>query len=34
MTDTEANKALVKRYFSAIDEGDLTALDEIVATDY
>src|ERR1700682_3090275 len=34
MTDTEANKALVKRYFTAIEEGDLTALDEVVATDY
>jgi predicted ester cyclase len=34
MTDTEANKALVKRYFAAIEEGDLTALDEIVSTDY
>ena len=34
MTDTEANKALVKRYFTAIEAGDLTALDEIVATDY
>ena len=34
MTDTEANKALVKRYFTAIEEGDLTALDEIVAADY
>src|ERR1700730_1863456 len=34
MTDTEANKALVKRYFAAIGEGDLTALDEIVSTDY
>src|SRR4051794_6180729 len=34
MTDTEANKALVKRYFTAIDEGDLTALDKIVSTDY
>ena len=34
MTDTEANKALVNRYFTAIEEGDLTALDEIVSTDY
>jgi steroid delta-isomerase-like uncharacterized protein len=34
MTDTEVNKALVRRYFTAIEEGDLTALDEIVATDY
>jgi steroid delta-isomerase-like uncharacterized protein len=34
MPDTEANKALVKRYFSAIEEGDLTELDEVVSTDY
>lgn len=34
MTDTEANKALVKRYFRAIEDGDLTALDELVAADY
>ena len=34
MTDTKANKALVKRYFTAIEEGDLTALDELVYTDY
>jgi predicted ester cyclase len=34
MTDTEANKALVTRYFRAIAQGDLTALDEIVSTDY
>jgi predicted ester cyclase len=34
MTHTEANKALVKRYFTAIEGGDLTALDEIVATNY
>jgi steroid delta-isomerase-like uncharacterized protein len=34
MTDTEANKALVNRYFTAIEEGDLTALDEVVSTDY
>src|SRR6202140_5910539 len=34
MIDTEANKALVKGYFTAIEEGDLTALDEIVAADY
>src|SRR3954454_16456163 len=34
MTDTEPNKALVKRYFTAIEEGDLTALDEVVSTDY
>jgi steroid delta-isomerase-like uncharacterized protein len=34
MTDTEANKALVKRYFTAIEQGNLTALDEVVSTDY
>jgi predicted ester cyclase len=34
MTDIEANKALINRYFAALEEGDLTALDEIVATDY
>ena len=34
MTDTEANKALVKRYFTAIAEGDLTTLDEVVSTNY
>jgi predicted ester cyclase len=34
MTDTEASKALVKRYFMAIEEGDLTALDEVVSTHY
>jgi predicted ester cyclase len=34
MTDIEANKALIKRYFTALEEGDLAALDEIVATDY
>lgn len=34
MTHTEANKALVTRYFAAIEEDELTALDEIVSTDY
>jgi steroid delta-isomerase-like uncharacterized protein len=34
MTDTEANKALVKRYLAAIEQDDLTALDELVSTDY
>lgn len=34
MTDTDANKAVVKRYFAAIEEGDLTALDEVVSADY
>jgi steroid delta-isomerase-like uncharacterized protein len=34
MTDTEANKALVNRYLTAIEKGDLTALDQVVAADY
>jgi predicted ester cyclase len=34
MTDTETNKALVTRYFTAIAEGDLAALDEIVSAGY
>jgi steroid delta-isomerase-like uncharacterized protein len=34
MSEIEANKALVKRYFKAIDDGHLPALDDIVATDY
>ncbi len=29
-----SQSTLVKRYFTAIEEGDLTALDEIVSTDY
>ena len=34
MTDTEANKALVRKYFTAIEKGDLTTLDEVVIADY
>ena len=34
MSNIELNKTLVKRYFTAIEEGDLPALDEIVAIDY
>lgn len=34
MPDIEANKALVKRYFKAVEEGDLPALDDIAASDY
>ena len=34
MPDTEANKALVKRNLTAIEEGDLTTLDEVVSADY
>src|SRR3954471_8568702 len=31
---TEANKALVRRFYEAIDRGDLAAMDELVAEDY
>jgi steroid delta-isomerase-like uncharacterized protein len=31
---TKENKALVLRFYSAIDEGDIGALDELVAEDY
>jgi steroid delta-isomerase-like uncharacterized protein len=31
---TEANKALVRRFYEAIDRGDLDAMDELVAEDY
>jgi predicted ester cyclase len=34
MSKIEANKALVKGYFRAIDDGDLPAFDVIVATDF
>jgi predicted ester cyclase len=34
MSNIEANKALVKGYFNAIDIGDPSALDDIVAADY
>ena len=30
----DANKALVRRFFAAIESGDLSAFDEIVADDY
>ena len=30
----EQNKALVKRYIEAWNEGDFEALDEVLATDY
>jgi predicted ester cyclase len=33
-TDTEANKMLVKKYFKAIEDGDVSILDEIVAEHY
>jgi len=31
---TEENKALVRRFYEAIDKGDLDAMDEFVAEDY
>jgi len=31
---TEENKALVRRFYEAIDRGDLAAMDELVAEDY
>jgi steroid delta-isomerase-like uncharacterized protein len=31
---TEANKALVRRFYVAIDAGNLDAMDELVAPDY
>src|SRR5919198_26922 len=31
---TEENKALVRRFYEAIDKGDLDAMDELVAEDY
>jgi steroid delta-isomerase-like uncharacterized protein len=30
----EENKALVRRWFAAIDQGNLTAIDELLAVDY
>jgi len=33
-SDIERNKALVRRFFAAIDHGDLRVFDEIVAEDY
>ena len=33
-SQTDANKALVRRFFAAIESGDLSAFDEIVADDY
>lgn len=34
MTSTDANKALVRRFFAAIESGDLALFDEIVAEHY
>ncbi len=31
---TEANKALVRRFYEEIDKGNLAAMDELVAPDY
>jgi steroid delta-isomerase-like uncharacterized protein len=31
---TEANKALVRRFYEEIDKGNLSAMDELVAEDY
>jgi predicted SnoaL-like aldol condensation-catalyzing enzyme len=31
---TEANKALVRRFYQEIDNGNLAAMDELVAEDY
>ena len=31
---TEDNKALVRRFYEAIDKGDIDAMDELVAEDY
>ena len=32
--DTESNKAIVRRFFNAIESGDLSVLDEIVTETY
>jgi predicted ester cyclase len=34
MSTTEANKALVRRFYEQIDAGNLDVLDELVAEDY
>jgi ketosteroid isomerase-like protein len=31
---TEANKALVRRFYEEIDKGNLAAMDDLVAEDY
>jgi len=33
-SDIERNKALVRRFFAAIEQGDFRVFDEIVAEDY
>ena len=33
-SDIERNKALVRRFFAAIEHGDFRVFDEIVAEDY
>ena len=32
--DTESNKSIVRRFFNAIESGDLSVLDEIVTETY
>jgi predicted ester cyclase len=34
MNSTDANKALVRRFYEEIDKGNLAVLDELVAEDY
>ena len=34
MSDLEGNKALVRRFYEEIDNGNLAAMDELVAVDY
>lgn len=34
MSDSEENKALVRRFYAEIDKGNLAAMDELVAEDY
>ena len=34
MAGTEENKALVRRFYAEIDQGNLAAMDELVAEDY
>lgn len=34
MSQTEENKALVRRFYAEIDKGNLAAMDELVAEDY
>ncbi|MER8417969.1 nuclear transport factor 2 family protein [Mesorhizobium sp. M1329] len=34
MSDSDANKAIVRRYFDMFNSGDLTQLADIVSQDY